>query len=70
MKLYSEREPECDFGIPWSVHQTPSGCLWCRAETARFREEFQADVAAGVFDAQGYTPADRREQRRARGETK
>jgi hypothetical protein len=38
-------------------------CAGCAAETARLSAAFAADVVAGVYDADGYTPADRRAPR-------
>lgn len=42
----------------------PHHCDACNAETERGGAEFAAAVAAGTYDAQGYTPAERRAQQR------
>jgi hypothetical protein len=57
------RQPEpalvCAFGEPFfGAHPL------CEAEACRLRALFQENVKAGVYDAQGYTPADRRAQAR------
>lgn len=36
----------------------------CEAETARACRRFDEDVAAGIYDAEGYTPPERAAQRR------
>lgn len=44
----------CAFGEPWlGPHPL------CEAETERACLAFDADVAAGKYDAEGYTPAER-----------
>ena len=44
----------CAFGEPWGgLHPL------CEAETARGCAQFDADVAAGKYDADGYTPKER-----------
>jgi hypothetical protein len=51
----------CAFGSPWG----PRGCgpcTGCLAESDRLEAEFARKVAAGVYDVDGYTPADRRAQ--------
>lgn len=50
----------CAFGVHHAVGEP---CERCEAETARGIAEFEAGVAAGRWDAQGYTPAERRAQR-------
>lgn len=52
----------CAFGIPWIVHVNGQGCLWCAAESERLSEQFVADVASGKYDAEGWTPKERRAQ--------
>ena len=44
-------------------------CVWCHAHANVSVELFAADVAAGIYDADGYTPAERRMQQR-RGRTR
>jgi hypothetical protein len=53
----------CAFGTPWARHVGPPGCAACAAESDRLAAAFAAAVAAGEYDAQGYTPAERRAQR-------
>ena len=50
----------CAFGAPWPCDP----CAGCVAEADRLSAQFAADVVAGRFDAEGYTPADRRRQQR------
>lgn len=55
----------CTFGVPHLHHHPPPvgtglGCLLCAAEGDRLEEQFWSEVAAGKYDAQGYTPAERR----------
>lgn len=55
----------CAFGVPWLHHVTPPtgtglGCLLCAAEEERLLAVFDAGVASGTHDAQGYTPSERR----------
>ena len=52
----------CAFGWPWMGQLF--WCPWCEAEADRLDQEFQAAVARGEMDAQGYTPNDRRAQKR------
>ena len=48
--------PVCAFGSAW-----PCGpCEHCRAESARLGARFAAEVTAGTYDAEGYTPQERR----------
>lgn len=63
--------PPCSFGIETlagSVHAPgwdgPHHCLSCAVEVARGCAQFAADVRAGKFDADGYTPAERRAQQK------
>lgn len=49
----------CAFGEPWlGPHPL------CDAETDRACRAFDADVAAGKYDEQGYTPLERAAQQR------
>lgn len=50
----------CAFGAIWPCDP----CAGCQAESARLSAQFAADVAAGRYDAEGYTPAERRAQAR------
>lgn len=51
--------PACAFGEPvGGPHPL------CEAETERACRQFAADVAAGVYDEQGYTPLERAAQQR------
>ena len=52
--------PTCAFGTLWP-HET---CAGCEAESARLEAEFWRKVAAGEYDEQGYTPAERKLQQR------
>lgn len=58
--------PPCAFGVPWRQHFEGNSCPACEAESARLQAAFDAAVASGEYDRQGYTPAERRAlQRRA-----
>lgn len=50
----------CVFGTRWDDHK---GCLFCAAESDRHQEGFLEDVRRGVYDREGYTPAERRRPR-------
>jgi hypothetical protein len=50
----------CAFGIPWMPWGDGFHCLWCASEALRLREVFLEGVASGVWDAEGYTPSERR----------
>lgn len=56
----------CAFGVAWpGPHLEPpigtgGGCPRCAAESARLGAAFAAAVAQGRYDADGYTPAERR----------
>lgn len=55
-------QPTCSFGHPF-----PCGpCDDCLAETERLSQEFEAAVARGEYDAEGYTPNERKAQARRR----
>jgi len=57
----------CLFGYDWLTYHVTATCPACQHETAEACARFQVAVAAGQFDAQGYTPAERRAQdKRAR----
>jgi hypothetical protein len=63
-----ELAPPCMFGTPTvagTMHAPgwtgPHHCEHCASEVERGRAEFAAAVARGEFDAQGYTPAERRQ---------
>ena len=46
----------CTHGSPW-----PCGpCAGCLAESERMAALFNAEVTAGIYDREGYTPAERR----------
>lgn len=49
----------CAFGEPWMGSHP-----LCEAETERACRQFDAEVAAGKYDAEGYTPFERAAQRR------
>ena len=64
LPLFAEPAPSgltCAFGTDWLAHE---GCPGCAAFAADLRRQFDADVAAGTYDQDGYTPAERRAQRR------
>ena len=54
----------CAFGTAWALHFDGSGCSECAAEGERLEAAFAVAVAQGHYDAEGYTPAERRAQRR------
>lgn len=58
----------CAFGLPW-ISQITHGCLWCEAEGERLRALFDAAVAAGTYDQQGYSAKERKAQARRRNES-
>ena len=51
----------CAFGEPWGIGTKHPLCEQLANEGIA---EFQTDVAAGIYDAEGYTPAERRAQQR------
>jgi hypothetical protein len=68
-----ELAPPCSFGSPTvagTVHAPgwmgPHHCAHCAAETERASAAFAAAVARGEYDAQGYTPAERRQLEKKR----
>lgn len=54
----------CAFGPGDLTWDGPHHCAECAAEVERAHQEFQAAVARGEYDAQGYTPAERNALRR------
>jgi hypothetical protein len=63
--------PPCAFNQPTlsgSAHAPgwtgPHHCFWCWVDVERACAQFAADVKAGKYDAQGYTPAERKAQQR------
>jgi hypothetical protein len=62
----------CAFGTPWAEHAPFApplfACAGCRDESSRLSAEFHAAVARGEFDAEGYTPAERKAQQRRKSE--
>lgn len=52
-------ELACAFGEPWMGDHP-----LCRDETDRLCAAFDEGVKAGVWDEEGYTPAERRHQRK------
>lgn len=63
--------PPCAFGIPTDAGHPhapgwfgPHHCFWCHVDVELACARFDAAVLAGKYDAQGYTPAERRAQRR------
>ena len=50
----------CAFGEPWWTGPHPL----CQQEADRLCAEFDAGVLAGKWDAQGYTPNERKAQQR------
>jgi hypothetical protein len=56
----------CFFGEPWGYgpDRTWLSHPRCDEETARACRAFDAAVARGEFDADGYTPKERRAQKR------
>jgi hypothetical protein len=62
--------PPCAFNQPTlygSVYAPgwdgPHHCFWCFVEVERACRAFDADVIAGKYDQQGYTPAERRSKK-------
>ena len=55
----------CDSGagVGWDG---PDHCPACHAEADRLCAQFEADVASGQFDAEGFTPKERKAQRKRR----
>ena len=53
----------CAFGTPSWPHDE---CAGCRDYADELHRQFEADVAAGIYDAEGYTPAERKRQRQRR----
>lgn len=58
-------ETRCAFGQPTASSKVfgwlgPDHCWWCATETLRGCAAFAAGVAAGRWDPQGYTPAERK----------
>lgn len=51
----------CAFGTDWRAHGECAGCAAFAVDLAR---QFAADVAAGKYDADGFTPAERRAKER------
>lgn len=51
----------CAFGSPWGAKGC-GPCLKCQAESDRLDREFDRGVFLGAHDADGYTPAERRQQ--------
>ena len=56
----------CANGTAWASHFNGTGCALCAADTERTCAAFDAAVAAGIYDAQGYTPKERRALARRR----
>jgi hypothetical protein len=60
--------PVCAFGTPSNEHEPMVlplfACQPCRDEASRVCAEFRAAVARGEFDAEGYTPNERKAQQR------
>ena len=50
----------CAYNWPWLDHFTPLGCPRCEAEVARSCAAFDAAVARGEMDADGYRPSERK----------
>lgn len=69
--MTTEQPLTCGFGTPWLDHVDPPvgtgrGCAACAAQTEAASQAFAAAVAAGTYDAEGYTPAERRAQAKRR----
>lgn len=58
----------CSFGVTGEEWPGPHHCAQCAAFVARACEAFAAAVARGEYDNEGYTPAERRAQRRRRAD--
>jgi len=56
----------CAFGVPWRQHFKGERCPACVAAVDEGRARFAALVAAGLMDAEGYTPNERRMQAKGR----
>ena len=67
--------PPCGFGVPTLAGCSsapgwidPSSHCWrCYVDVKLACDRFDAMVAAGIYDAEGYTPAERCAQRRKHG---
>ena len=64
MPQYPAPPLTCAFGEPWPGATFPAGHPLCDAATDQACVQFEADVAAGRNDAEGYTPVERRAQQR------
>lgn len=58
--------PPCAFGETGLGWLGPHHCLQCMLEVVRACQAFDAAVARGEFDAEGYTPKERRVQAKRR----
>ena len=59
--------PVCYFGRPSPIDPEwpgPHHCAGCVAAVQQAVAAFQADVTARIYDAEGYTPAERRAEAR------
>lgn len=46
---------------PWGCGpKADTPCRKCRADVEQARKDFQRDVFLGIYDARGYTPAERK----------
>ena len=64
--LSANPPPLCAFGSPWPEPRLSAEdhCLGCQLEAERLDAAFWSGVTAGRWDTDGYTAADRAEQRR------
>lgn len=56
----------CAFGTPWADHFNGTGCPRCREMSEALGAQCQAAIDQGIYDEQGYTPAERQAQARRR----
>lgn len=57
----------CAFGAPWQKRIGRVHCAGCAKQELALLRAFKAGVERGQWDEQGYTPAERRVQRRRDG---
>lgn len=55
----------CAYGQTGAAWPGPHHCAACAADVAEACRSFADAVAAGTYDQDGYTPAERKAQRRA-----
>lgn len=60
------RDLVCAYGQTGIGWEGPHHCAQCAADVEQACEQFDADVRAGKYDEQGFTPAERRAQAKRR----